>query len=376
MLQSLKLFPFIKEKDETMKLLEYFYERNNDLGFFHQRKFNIPNDDKVHIYGSPGGGKSFLVLDYMMTFNTQEILYIDFNDPKLYFIHISVEELNRFIVENKIKILILDHYEHSYFKRLPSSNRLIIVSDIMNDYDEDFQTLEVPLLDYEEFFSFQKKGNETQIFNLFFKQGTLPALAVTHYLKEEVFQNFLKNHFSESEIKLLCVLAYFNGKTVTTFQLYTYAKERYKISKDQIYKQIKQFQTQKVIHFIEDTLNLTTKKLLFYDFALAKHLSLNQSFFIQFDTMLALSLIKHNIHFKTFGQSAYLTEKNILIYPAPFENEENFLKKAYNRLSHFQQANIVKISIVTINTHYKFKIENIEFEALPFYEWVVINDEN
>ena len=71
--------------------------------------------------------------------------------------------------------------------------------------------------------------------NLFLKQGTLPQLALSTTPKEQMFLNFIQSHFNQSEQKLLAILAHFNGATVTTFQLYSYAKERYKISKDLIY---------------------------------------------------------------------------------------------------------------------------------------------
>jgi hypothetical protein len=191
-----------------------------------------------------------------------------------------------------------------------------------------------------------------------------------------MFLNFIESHFNESEQKLLTILAHFNGATVTTFQLYSYAKERYKISKDLIYKQIKSFEEKSIINYIFDSYDTKKKKLLFFDFALAKYLTLTQTFPRQFETMIALSLYKHNISFKTFGSLGYLTKENNLIIPAPFESEEIFWKKAHGKFFNYKKMGLTKIYIITVTNTYEFKIEDIEFEALPFYEWIVINDEH
>ncbi len=359
-----------------MQLLEYFYDRNNVVANYKPRKFTISDTAKNFIYGSPASGKTSLVLDYLKNLNSEEeVLYIDFQDPKFAFLDIMEEDVQSFIEANSIKYLVLDHYEHEYFERLPTVEQLIILSSTDYNYDEKFTKLKLPLLDYEEFFSFQKRGTERHVFNQFLRQGTLPQLAIDPTPKEQLFLNFLRSHFSPSEQKLLIVLAYFNGATVTTFQLYNHAKERYKISKDLIYKQIKSLEERNIITFIYDSENPKQKKLLFFDFALAKYLSLSQNFPKQFETMVALSLLKHNVAFKTFGLNSYISNEKNLILPAPFETEESFWKKAHNKFSIYKKGKITKVSIITIASNFEFTIENIKFEALPFYEWVVINDE-
>jgi len=369
------LYLFLTRRKLTMQLLEYFYDRNNEITTYQQRKFNISDSNRILIYGSPTSGKSSLVLDYLMNCNSEEILYIDFLDPKFQFRDIMEEDIEGFIEVNRIKILVLDHYSHEYFEILPMVEKLIIVSDRLYEYGDDFDYLEIPLLDYEEFFSFQKKGTEIQAFNQFLRQGTLPILATDTRPKEQLFQNFIYSHFDKSEQKLLAILAHFNTSIVTTHQLYSYAKDRYKISKDLIYKQIKEFKERAIITFISDYNNSSNKKLIFFDFALAKYLTLTQNFPKQFDTMVALSLIKHNIDIKTFSLMGYITPNKTLIIPAPFEGESVFWKKAHKRFTSYKKAKIKKVYIITVTQYYNFQIEDILFEALPFYEWVVINDE-
>ncbi len=357
-----------------MELLEYFYNRDNSIVNYYQRKFSITKAEKTLIYGSPASGKSFLVFDYLMHFESEDILYIDFKDPKFQFRDIMEEDIEGFVESNNIDILVLDHYIHDYFEKLPIVKELIIISNYFYNYGDRFNYMEVPLLDYEEFFAFQKYNSEKQIFNLFLKQGTIPQLATQSIPKEQLFQTFIKSHFNNSEQKLLNILAHFNGSIVTTFQLYSYAKERYKISKDLIYRQIKDLIARGVILFIEDAINPSSKKLLFFDFALAKYLTLTQKFPKQFDSMVALSLVKHRISFKSFGVRGYITDKNILITPAPFESEDSFWKKAHSKFSIYKKSGVKRVNIVTVAINYEFSIEDIIFEAMPFYEWVVIND--
>jgi len=314
-----------------------------------------------------------MVLDYLMDFEMEDFLYIDFRDPKFQFRDMMEEDIEGFVDANEIKLLILDHYTHGYFENFPEVEELIVLSDSFYNY-EGFESLELPLLDYEEFFSFQKRGTEKQIFNLFLRQGTLPQLAIQSSPREQLLQTFILTHFNDSEQKLLAILAHFNGSVVTTFQLYSYAKERYKISKDLIYRQIADFQARGIIEFIPDRLHSKSKKLLFFDFALAKYLTLTQSFPKQFDTMVALSLVKHQIEFETFGMRGYLTKEGRLMIPAPFESEESIWKRSYGRFSSYKKAKIQKVYVITVTARFEFKIEDIKFEALPFYEWVVIYD--
>lgn len=115
--------------------------------------------------------------------------------------------------------------------------------------------------------------------------------------------------------------------------------------------------------------------MLLFDFAFAKYLTIGQPFIIQFDTMIALALIKHHIKVQTLGIHGYITDDNELIIPAPFESEESLWVKSQNKFSLYKKYDIKKVTIVTVANTYEYSIEKIYFEALPFDEWSVINNE-
>ena len=115
--------------------------------------------------------------------------------------------------------------------------------------------------------------------------------------------------------------------------------------------------------------------MLLFDFAFAKYLTLGQPFILQFDTMIALALMKHHIGVQTLGIHGYITDNNELIIPAPFESEESLWVKSQNKFSIYKKYDIKKVTIITVANSYEYDIEKLHFEALPFDEWSVINDE-
>lgn len=188
-------------------------------------------------------------------------------------------------------------------------------------------------------------------------------------------KTFLRSTFDENEQKLLLVLSQHHTKHLTTNQIYTFAKEKFKVSKDWLYKTVKLFTEERLIFFIEDRYQKSGKKMLLFDFAFAKYLTMGQPFIMQFDSMIALSLMKHGTEIQTLGIHGYVTAQNELIIPAPFESEESLWVKSQNKFSLYKKYGIQKVTIVTVANAYEYDIEKLHFEALPFDEWSVIHDE-
>ena len=112
--------------------------------------------------------------------------------------------------------------------------------------------------------------------------------------------------------------------------------------------------------------------MILYDFALAKYLSKYQPFPVTFDAIAVLALIKHKVGFRALGMYGYLLDNGELMVPSAFDSEDNFWKKAYNKVSTLKEHSVTKVTIVTVSNQYQFQLNDIEFEAMPFYEWSIL----
>ena len=357
-----------------MNLLEYFYNQQYFSNAFIPRKCIVPTDVDINLFGVRGSGKSSILLDIYENSKKDLSLYIDFNDPICTFKKITTLELQSFININNIELLIFDHYEENTLMSMPNVKQIIVASryklDIVN-----FYTIELFLLDYEEFLAFDLTSSQKHGFHHFLQSGTFPIVAKSQKDRVEILKNFFYGKFSQNEQKLLIILANNHTKHITAHQIYNYAKEQFKVSKDWIYKTIREFTNEKVITFAEDRYIKTGKKMILFDFALAKYLNPNHTFMIQFDTLVSLALMKHNIYVDTLGIYGYITKDNELLVPAPFESEESLWSKSQNRFSTYKKHNVNKVTVITISNSYKFRIEKLLFEAIPFEEWSILSNE-
>ena len=358
-----------------MDLLQHYQNQHPANEFFLPRKVQIPDSDKINLYGVRGSGKTTLVLDYLVDYDEEEILYIDCEDPNLRFDTLQLQPLDSFIKRENIQIFVLDHYHPSFLQELPKVHKLILLTREKQLFD-DFAYTELFPLDYEEFLVFEKGISQSSSFNHFLKLGTLPVMARSTKNSNLTLKSFFQSKFDFQEQSLLILLCQHQTKHLTTNQLYTYAKEKFKVSKDWIYKTIKRFQSEGIIYFIDDLYQKGGKKMILFDFAFAKYLTIGQPFIIQFDTMVTLALIKHHISLKTLGIHGYVTLEGELIISAPFESEESMWKKSHTTFSLYKKYNINKVTIVTVANQYDFRIENILFDALPFYEWSILNEDS
>ncbi len=359
-----------------MELLEYYQTQLPKNEVFIPRKYHISKDDiKLNIFGVRGGGKTAIVLDYLLEHNNEQILYIDFENPNLILNSLEVDSLERYILENHIEILVLDHYIDGLLSSFPSVQQLIVVTRI-SIKNSSFSSKELFPLDYEEFLAFENSSIQKRGFNHFIRSGTLPALARSQKSSHLGMKNFFQSSFSIQEQKLLLILAQHHTKYITINQIYTFAKEKFKVSKDWIYKTIKEFTKEKIVIFLENYQQQSAKKMILFDFAFIKYLTIGEPFIVQFDAMIALSLIKNNITTKTLGANSYHINNNELIISAPFESEDSLWVKSQNRFNLYKEYKIEKVTIVTVSSRYQYNIEKIEFEALPFDEWSIIYQEN
>jgi len=357
-----------------MKLLEYYQNHLPQSDFFVTRKCQLSTDGDINLYGVRGAGKTSLILDYLSQAIQEHILYIDLEDPNLIFHTLDTITLQQYIDRHHIEILVLDHYHADVLSTFPNVLRLIILTRKPLQ-DKNLIPLELFPLDYEEFLAFEGSSVQSKGFNHFLRSGTLPLLARSQKASTQAMKTFFQSSFDAQEQKLLLLLAQHHTKHLTTHQIYTFAKEKFKVSKDWLYRTIKHLHEEKLILFINDRYQKSGKKMLLFDFAFAKYLTLGQPFILQFDTMIALALIKHHIDVETLGIHGYITKNNELIIPSPFESEESLWVKSQNKFSLYKKYDIQKVTIITVANTYEYTIEKLHFEALPFDEWSVINDE-
>ncbi len=357
-----------------MKRLDYFQNSVPVNSAYTYRKLQIPDEDHINLYGARGAGKSALVIDYLQDMDEETLLYIDCEDPNLSFVPLTTIELQTYIEEDGIELLVLDHYDSHHLDILPHAERMIIISRSPLKLDT-FSLVELFPLDYEEFLAFERGISQSSSFNHFLKLGTLPIMSKSPHRGTEELKTFLYSRFDKQEIALLIILATYQTHHLTTNQLFIAAKERFKVSKDWLYSKIKRFQQEGILYFIDDSYQKGGKKLILFDFALSKYLTMGQPFITQFDTMIALALFKHHRLFTTLGIHGYITQNGELIIPAPFESEESIWKKSHNKFSLYKKHGVRTVTIVTVANTYDYEIEKIKFEALPFYEWSILNEE-
>jgi len=357
-----------------MQLLEYYQNQRYVTENYVPRKCQLPLKGDINLYGVRGSGKTTIILDLMHEENEETALYIDIEDPNLIFNTLSALSLQQYIDREGITLLILDHYQEGYLPYFPNVERLIVLTRIPLE-DKGLNPVELFPLDYEEFLAFETSAAQSSGFNHFLRAGTLPVIARSQKTSIQAMKTFLQSSFDENEQKLLLILAQHHTKHLTTHQIYTFAKEKFKVSKDWLYKTMKLFTQEKLVLFIEDRYQKSGKKMLLFDFAFAKYLTIGQPFIMQFDTMIALALMKHHIEVQTLGIHGYITTNDELIIPAPFESEESLWVKSQSKFSIYKKYGIKKVTIVTVANSYEYDIEKLHFEAIPFNEWSVINDE-
>lgn len=357
-----------------MQLLEYYQNQRYVTENYVPRKCQLPLRGDINLYGVRGAGKTTIILDLMHEEDEETTLYIDLEDPNLIFNTLSTLSLQKYIDREGITLLILDHYKEGYLPSFPNVARLIVLSRIPLD-DNELAPIELFPLDYEEFLAFDTSAAQSSGFNHFLRSGTLPLIATSQKTSPQAMKTFLQSSFDENEQRLLLILAQHHTKHLTTHQIYTFAKEKFKVSKDWLYKTMKRFTQEKLVLFIEDRYQKSGKKMLLFDFAFAKYLTIGQPFIMQFDTMIALALMKHDIKVQTLGIHGYVTTKDELIIPAPFESEESLWVKSQSKFSLYKKYGIKKVTIVTVTNAYEYNIEKLYFEAIPFNEWSVINAE-
>ncbi|MDR0762542.1 MAG: hypothetical protein LBF13_05805, partial [Campylobacteraceae bacterium] len=247
-----------------MDILEILYDNPPKTHLFLPRKYEI-TAKKTALYGPRFSGKSSVIIDYLNKFSRKELLYIDFSDTRVD--AKNLKPLQNFIDKNSIKVVILEHFDFQC--AIPEVEEVILSSTAKLEI-EGFDELFVPLLDFEEFasFNFDKKHQNIEgIFTLFEKNGTYPQMAfggIDIRLMQMLIQIYAQNSFD-----ILKNIALLQGQAISVHKLYEFLKSNIKLSKDTIYNKIAQLEKEHLIYFVSrfDKAG-AAKKLYFADFTL------------------------------------------------------------------------------------------------------------
>lgn len=354
-----------------MKTLEAAHQTDFSKFPFLERKISITSKHTL-LYGPPRSGKSYLILDYLAKFESTQYLYIDFNDMR-----IDVEEveknLQEYIIEHQIKIVALDNFDFQC--ELPISKEIILSSNCIQHL-EGFSSLLVMPLDFEEYILHNPKlQTTTHSFNSFLKYGNLPGLLeYTDEKKTTRIQEIIKLYCSNTtQLEVLKILFKSLGEKRSIFQMFNQLKKKTKISKDMFYSLCDAHEKNCLIFFIEKfDQPKATKKLYAYNHTFLDSLNHQKKFSNEFSNMIFLELLKKkNPMFYLDKIDFYIPKRKKLMLSIPFFNALQIPKVSTILLPYIKLLQIKRILIITVGVEQSFFCDNIEVQAVPFYEWAL-----
>ncbi|MFH0708585.1 MAG: ATP-binding protein [Pseudomonadota bacterium] len=349
-------------------LLDEYYRHDLHNPFFIERKASL-NEESVWIMGIAQSGKTFLIKNYLLSHKKSSYLYLDCRDMRLD-IHELNETLEPFCIEHKIKILALDNY-YSTIKLFHLDQ--IILSSEYTDQNE-FETLDLHLLDYEEFLAFESKYYDSTALNHFFQLGGFPAM---HRLPSEerslYLQKTLSLSLSEIELSIMVQASKMLTQKVSAFTLYERLKSERKISKDKLYTHLQSLFDKHYLYGCEKFNHPSAiKKLYLCDIAIKNALVLQKHFGKVFENLVFLELIKHEIKcYYDEGIDFYLPERNQIILASAFANEHALFKKVEALEGFIITYQVKEVIVVTMNLENTLSHPIAKIEMVPFAQWAL-----
>ena len=355
-----------------MNILEHIYEINFTKINFFERKQSIKNKNTILI-GPPKSGKSYLIYDYLSNYESEEYLYIDFEDCRNHFTSIK-NELKSFVKQNPIEVLVLENYKFDL--DLPKVTSTIITTYHKIPSNLDFDILKIAPLDFEEFLLFDTKHNSlANSFNSFLKYGSFPEIlefsdSKKHLRNFEVCKLYAQD---KTYFEILFILIKSASQKKSVFQLFNTLKKDIKISKDKFYKVFEEFESNGIIHLCSKyNQPKAVKKIFIFNHALIDIVSYKKNFNNLFKNMVYLELNKRfNGVYYLDNIDFFLPSQNYLVLAIPFFNTLVSSTIISKLLPYIQEYKIKTITIVTVSSEQTIFIEELEATVVPFYNWVL-----
>jgi len=350
-----------------MDILDSFYDLDFSKIDFKERKKSITNKNTI-VQGPSQSGKSYLVYDYLSQFNTNDYLYVDFNNLKINDI-LFYQDIQEFININNITILALDNFDFTL--GLPQCNSIIITTNV-NINLNNFTNLILTPADFEEFLLFDKHQNITTSFNYFLKFGNFIETIQTDEKHKSInIQNHIKLlATNETDLFILRYLIKNSGEIKSQNQLYLALKKEIKISKDRFYNYCRILEENQTITFLPKYKHSkAAKKIYTYNHALISEVSFKKNFNNIFTNMVFLELKnKYDEIYYDDYIDFYIPTTNEILLSKPFFIGSQISSKV---IAFIEEYNIKKITIVTVSNDNDIYLDNIECEVNPFYIWAV-----
>lgn len=353
-----------------MQTLQALYETNYKNNLFFDRKITITQKRTI-LYGPRKSGKSHLIIDHISHYEKERYLYIDFFDDRVD-PQLVAENLLSFVQKNRIKLLIIEHFDFSF--SLPNVDEIVLTTTLTSNTLLGYDMLTLYPLDFEEFISFDKKhSNIENLFNLFTNHGTFPQIVQSSELDfQRQMQTMLHLILNDATTfliyKRLCEL---QSTKISLFQIYNHLKAFTKISKDKLYAITSELLDKKLLFFVEKYNQPTSaKKVYLIDFALKDALTFKKDFLKRFENMVFLELIKRGktIYYEE-GIDFYIPHESLAILCVGFSTTEAIEIKLQKLLPTFWALHIKRIEVVTLSSESAKDIEGFSFSIAPFWEW-------
>jgi len=352
-----------------MSDLEFLYSQNSNIKklSIHDRKVQITSNKSL-IFGASKSGKTYLAFSMLHEYDKNSFLYID---VAIY--NINFDELSQFIQKNRIKFLIVDNFNREFL--LPVVERVILISEQKIEV-EGFEYINLKPLDFEEFISFSQKNQTiTHLFNNYIKDGTLPEINSfeefkKHQRHREIIALISKNPLREEILKLLIISI---GYKYSNFQIFNMLKKSIKISKDSLYKIIKEFCDEEILFLCEKyNHQKSPKKIYLFDFAMQQSISNKKNFLKIFENMIFLELTKrYEKIFYLEDIDFFIETKHLAYLVMPFVTKNQIENKIDKCFTTILELNIKQFKIITTGYEESFFYKNIKIEAQPFYFWAL-----
>jgi len=353
-----------------MQTLQTFYETLYKNSLFFDRKIIIEHK-KTILYGPRKSGKSHLIIDHISHYEKGSYLYIDFSDDRVES-HLVAENLPIFVQKNRIKLLVIEHFDFSF--ELPNVDEILLTTTFSSKHLPGYEKLTLYPLDFEEFISFDKKhSNIEHLFNLFTNHGTFPqivqSIELDYQRQMQTILHLILNDTTTFLIyKRFCEL---QSTKISLFQIYNHLKGFTKISKDKLYAITAELIEQKLLFFVEKyNQPSAAKKVYPIDFALKDALTFKKDFLKRFENMVFLELIKRDktVYYEE-GIDFYIPEESLAVLCVGFATTEAIEMKLQKLLPTFWALHIKRIEVVTLSSESAKDIEGFSFSIAPFWEW-------